>query len=54
MYKMLFEWFEAGIFFKSWVCPTQPKTNFFPMFYAMFYTIELVFLYFGLAFLVNT
>ena len=28
VYKMWFEWFEVGIFFKFWVFLTQPKTNF--------------------------
>ena len=50
MYKMQF---EVGIFFKFWAFPTQPKTN-FSLFWAKFLIIELDFLYFELAFLVNT
>ena len=50
MYKMRF---EIGILFKFWAFPTQSKTNFSP-FWAKFLIIELVFLYFELAFLVNT
>ena len=46
--------FEVGIFFKFWAFSTQPKTNFFLFFLVKFLIIKLVFLYFGLAFLVNT
>ena len=28
VYKMRFEWFEGGLFFKFWAFSTQPKTNF--------------------------
>ena len=28
VYKMWFEWFEVGIFFKFWAFSTPPKTNF--------------------------
>ena len=45
--------FEVGIFFKFLAFPTQPKTN-FTLFWAKFLIIELIFLYFDLAFLVNT
>ena len=27
---------EAGIFFKFWIFPTQPKIDFFPLFLAKF------------------
>ena len=33
MYKMQF---QIGIFFKIWTFPTQPKTNFFPLYWAKF------------------
>ena len=33
MYKIQF---EVGMFFKFWVFPTQPKTNFFPFFFGKF------------------